>query len=95
MSDTVVHDGAGKRYVLMRGEQELGASYYEAGPHGEIVFTHTEIDPAVQEHGLGSVLVKGALDDVEANSTAKVVATCPFVFKYIATHDEYKPLTHR
>ena len=95
MSDTVVHDEAGKKYLLMRGDQELGASYYTDGPHGEIVFTHTEIDPAVQEHGLGSILVKGALDDVAANSAKKVVATCPFVFKYISTHDEYKPLTQR
>lgn len=95
MTDTVVHDEAGKRYVLMRGEQELGASYYETGKRGEIVFTHTEVDPTLQEHGLGSKLVRGALDDVAANSTAKVVASCPFVFKYIAEHDEYQPLTHR
>ena len=91
----VVHDKAGSRYVLMRGDEEIGESVYETGPHGEIVFTHTEIDPDKQEKGLGSQLVKGALDDVAANSTARVVAKCPFVFKYISEHDEYKPLTQR
>jgi uncharacterized protein len=95
MSDAVVHDAAGSRYVLMRGDEELGASYYETGERGELVFTHTQIDESKQEHGLGSQLVKGALDDVAANSTAKVVAKCPFVFKYISQHDEYKPLTQR
>ena len=93
--DVVVHDEAGSRYVLMRGEEELGASYYETGERGELVFTHTEIDKSRQEHGLGSQLVKAALDDVAANSTARVVAKCPFVFKYISEHDEYKPLTKR
>jgi len=93
--DVVVHDVAGSRYVLKRGDQELGSSYYETGERGELVFTHTEIDKTLQEHGLGSQLVKGSLDDVAANSTAKVVAKCPFVFKYISQHDEYKPLTQR
>ena len=95
MSDTVLHDQAGSRYVLMRGDEELGASYYETGERGELVFTHTEIDEDKQEKGLGSKLVKGALDDVAANSTARVVAKCPFVFRYISEHDEYKPLVSR
>jgi len=93
--DVVVHDEAGSRYVLMRGDEELGESVYETGERGELVFTHTEIDPEKQEKGLGSVLVRGALDDVAANSTARVVAKCPFVFRYISEHDEYKPLTQR
>ncbi|MGE3192670.1 MAG: GNAT family N-acetyltransferase [Microbacteriaceae bacterium] len=91
----VVHDEAGSRYVLKRGDEELGEAVYEAGPHGEIVFTHTEIDPDKQEKGMGSRLIKAALDDVAAHSTARVVAKCPFVFRYISEHDEYKPLTQR
>lgn len=93
--DVVVHDEAGSRYVLKRGDEELGASYYETGERGELVFTHTEIDEDKQEKGLGSQLVRGALDDVAANSTARVVAKCPFVFRFISEHDEYKPLTQR
>jgi predicted GNAT family acetyltransferase len=91
----VVHDEAGSRYVLMRGDEELGEAVYESGPHGEIVFTHTEIDEAKREKGMGSELIKAALDDVAANSTARVVAKCPFVFRYISEHDQYKPLTQR
>lgn len=90
-----MRDEARSRYVLMRGDEEVGEAVYEAGPHGEIVFTHTEIDPDKQEKGMGSELVKAALDDVAANSTARVVATCPFVFRYISEHGEYQPLTRR
>jgi predicted GNAT family acetyltransferase len=94
-TDVVVHAPERSRYLLMRGDQELGKALYESGPRGEIVFTHTEIDPEVQEKGLGSQLVRGALDDVRANSTARAVATCPFVFKFISTHEEYQDLTQR
>lgn len=91
----VVHDPSRSRYVLRRGDDELGFAEYETGERGEIVFTHTEIDPGVQEKGLGSRLVRGALEDVRANSTARVVAKCPFVFKFISTHEEYQDLTRR
>ena len=94
-SDLVVHDEAGSRYVLMRGDEELGEAAYEMGARGEIVFTHTEIDEEKQEKGLGSQLVRGALDDVRENSSARVVAKCPFVFRYISEHDEYQDLTSR
>ena len=93
--DVVVNDVAHSRYRLMRGDEELGFTTYETGAHGELVFLHTEIDADKQEKGLGSVLVRGALDDARMNSTARVVASCPFTFKYIAEHPEYKDLTHR
>lgn len=47
-------------------------------PRGEIVFLHTEIDEDKQEKGVGSQLVRGALDDVLANSTARVLASPRF-----------------
>jgi predicted GNAT family acetyltransferase len=94
-SDVVVHEPSRSRYVLKRGDEELGEAVYEMGERGEIVFMHTEIDPEVQEKGLGSQLVRAALDDVRGNSTARVVAKCPFVFRFISEHDEYQDLTSR
>lgn len=91
--DVVRNDPDRSRYVLMRGDEELGFAAYETGPRGELVFTHTEIDPDKQEKGLGSQLVRGALDDVRANSDARVVAKCPFVFRFISEHEEYQDLT--
>jgi predicted GNAT family acetyltransferase len=93
--DVVVHDTDGSRYVLMRGDEELGFAAYEHGERGELVFTHTEIDPERQEKGLGSQLVRGALDDVRTSTDARVVAKCPFVFRYISEHEEFQDLTRR
>jgi predicted GNAT family acetyltransferase len=58
---------------------------------GEIIFTHTEIDPAFEGKGLGSRLAAGALDGVRGRGV-KVVARCPFIASYIARHAEYADL---
>ena len=94
-TDTVVHDESSSRFVLMRGNEELGGAYYETRPDGGIVFTHTEVDQELQERGLGSKLVKSALDQLRASTKVRIGATCPFVRKYLAEHPEYNDLTSR
>jgi uncharacterized protein len=42
-------------------------------------------------HGLGSRLVRGALDDLRARGLA-LVPLCPFVADYIGRHPEYADL---
>jgi predicted GNAT family acetyltransferase len=95
MTDTVIHDEAGSRFVLMRGTQELGFSEYETREDGGIVFTHTEIDPQLQERGLGSMLVRSALDTLRSSTSVRIGATCPFVRRFLAEHPEYQDLTTR
>jgi predicted GNAT family acetyltransferase len=56
-----------------------------------VVFTHTEIEPAFEGKGIGSVLVKGALDDVRAQDK-RVVPLCPFVAGYIDRHPQHADL---
>ncbi len=94
-TDTVIHDESGSRFLLMRGDEELGGAYYETRPDGGIVFTHTEIDEELQERGLGSALVKGALDQLRTSTNVRIGATCPFVRKFLAEHPEYNDLTSR
>ncbi len=94
-NDVVTHEPDRSRYVLKRGERVIGETYYETGARGELVFTHTEVDKELQEGGLGTKLVRGALDDVRTSTDAKVVAKCPFVFKFIQTHEDYQDLTSR
>lgn len=94
-SDVVEHDAENNRYVLKRGDREIGQAVYQRGKRGEIDFVHTTIDEELQEKGLGSRLASGALDDVRAHSDARVVASCPFINKYIAEHPDYQDLTQR
>lgn len=94
-TDLVVHDREGSRFVLRRGDQELGEAVYETRDDGGIVFTHTEIDPEVQERGLGSKLVQGALTSLRVETDVRIGATCPFVRRYLAEHREFDDLTSR
>ena len=56
-----------------------------------VIFTHTEIDPAYEGRGLGSKLVRGALDAVRA-ADDPIVPLCPFVASYVDKHPEYDDL---
>ena len=56
-----------------------------------ITFMHTEVPPALAGRGIGSKLVRGALDLVRAQHL-KVRAKCPFVKAYLDKHTEYADL---
>ena len=56
-----------------------------------IALTHTEVPAALGGQGVGSKLVKGALDDVRARNL-KVVPHCSFVKGYIDRHPDYQDL---
>jgi predicted GNAT family acetyltransferase len=59
---------------------------------GQIVFTHTEVADAFEGRGVGSVLVRAALDDVRETGGRSVVPRCPFVRSWIEKHPDYEPL---
>ena len=67
-----------------------GFSDYRARP-GLIAFIHTEVDPAFEGHGVGSELIRSALDEARARGL-DVLPFCPFVNAYIKKHREYVDL---
>jgi predicted GNAT family acetyltransferase len=81
------------RYELVRGGEVLGFLLYRIEPDA-VVLVHTDVDPAHEGQGLGSVLVKGALDDLRERGV-RAVPLCPFVRAYIRRHPEYAPVTAR
>jgi predicted GNAT family acetyltransferase len=89
--ELIVHDAPeADRYEICEGEQVLGFAAYRR--HGDtVVFTHTEVDPDAGRSGVGSALVRGALDDVRARG-GSVEAWCPFVRGWIDRHEEYADL---
>jgi predicted GNAT family acetyltransferase len=89
MTDTVRNNIAEHRYELTV-EGHLAATYYQIA-NGVITFIHTEVPDALAGRGVGSKLVKGALDQVRSQGL-KVVAQCPFVKAYIEKHAEYADL---
>ena len=78
------------RYEIRDGDRLLGVAEYERRGD-QVRFTHTEVDPSAGETGLGSRLVRSALDDVRA-SGGTVVPLCSFVRGWIEKHPDYGDL---
>jgi predicted GNAT family acetyltransferase len=89
MPDKVRNNSALNRFELDLDGQ-TAVAYYQLSP-GVITFTHTEVPQALSGHGIGSRLVRGALEAARAQGL-KVVARCPFVSAYIAKHPEFSDL---
>ena len=78
------------RYEARAADRVLGlAAYRRQGDR--VVFTHTEVDPDAGGSGVGSTLVRGALDDVRAHAL-RVVPRCAFVRAWIERHPDYADL---
>lgn len=57
----------------------------------KIIFSHTEVPPAHEGKGVGTMLVRAALDSARARGL-KVVPTCPFFASYMKRHAEVQDL---
>lgn len=87
---TVADNPSTHRFEITVDGEVAGFAEYER--RDEVVeFTHTVIDDAYEGQGLGSTLVRAALDGARDDGL-KVIATCPFVASYIQRHDEYADL---
>ncbi len=87
---TVTDASDRRRFEIKVDGTVLGFAEYRRRP-GVISFTHTEIDPAHNGEGLGTKLVKAALDTARAEGSA-VLPYCPFVQDFIKRHREYLDL---
>jgi predicted GNAT family acetyltransferase len=78
------------RYQIYADGKLVGHAVYRIDG-SEVAIVHTEIEPSVEGHGLGTRLVEAALDDIRAAGRS-VAPFCPFVRSFIATHPEYLDL---
>jgi uncharacterized protein len=85
----IVNNRARERYELAV-DGHTAATYYKI--EGNIItFIHTEVPPELGGKGIGSKLIRGALDQVRADGL-KVVAQCPFVKAFIEKNADYRDL---
>lgn len=85
----VRHNQAAHRFEVMAGGYLSVAEYRRDGQR--ILFTHTEVPPALRGHGIAAKLVRVALDYArEAGLT--VVPLCWYVDAFIRRNPEYRDL---
>jgi predicted GNAT family acetyltransferase len=86
----VVNKPHKSRYEAVVDDNVAGFAEYRMDGE-DMVFTHTEVDDAYEGQGVGSRLVRAALDDVRRQGR-RIEAQCPFVHSYIHRHAEYQDL---
>lgn len=74
--------------LTVDGERAVAAYQLESKT---IVFTHTKVPEAIEGRGVGSKLVRAALDSARDRGL-KVVPQCTFVRAWIDRHPEYRDL---
>jgi uncharacterized protein len=90
IAPTITDVSERRRYEISVDGVVVGIAEYRRRP-GVISFIHTEIDPSHKGEGLGTSLVKAALDSARAEGLA-VLPYCPFVRNFIDRHHEYLDL---
>jgi hypothetical protein len=88
MSEVTNEEGR-RRFELEEEGETAFITYIVEGER--ITLTHTIVPPGIEGRGVGSRLVRGALDDVRERGLM-VVPQCSFVRGYIERHEEYRDL---
>ncbi|PZQ63020.1 MAG: N-acetyltransferase [Sphingomonas taxi] len=87
--ETVRDNRSEQEFELALGGHRAVAAYQLEGD--TIVFTHTVVPPEIEGRGVGTKLIRGALDLVRDRGL-KVVPQCPFVRAYIEKHPDVRDL---
>ncbi len=90
MPTEVVDNPVQQRFEISVDGAPAGFTEYRPGD-GVVEFPHTVIDDAFEGQGLGSALIRGALDAMRERGL-RVRPTCPFVKRFIEKHSEYADL---
>jgi predicted GNAT family acetyltransferase len=85
-----VRDNAALNRFELDVEGGMAVAYYRAEP-GRITITHSEVPAALRGRGIGSRLVRGALELARAQRV-KVTSRCPFVSAYLGKHPQFNDL---
>lgn len=90
MGYLVEDNPARRRFEILVDGSLAGFLTYRLEP-GVLVLVHTKIRPEHRGSGVGSALVRGALDQIRARGE-RVVDRCPFVTAFIDRHPGYADL---
>lgn len=87
---TVRDNSEGNRFEIDLGDGSFAIAEYTL-PAGKIMFTHTEVPEAHEGQGLGTKLIRFALDAARERGL-KVIPICPFFAAYMQEHAEVQDL---
>ena len=74
---TVTDNRTANRFEAREGETLAGFAAY-LRTQELVAFVHTEVDPAFEGRGVGSLLAREGIESVQAEGL-RVLAVCPFI----------------
>jgi uncharacterized protein len=83
----VITDATARARYEARLDGDLGGVLEYKVTRGRIALIHTEVLPVNEGRGVGSALVRFALDDARRRGL-RVIAICPYVQDYLTRHPE-------
>ena len=78
------------RFEADLGDGSFAIAEYNL-PTDKIMFTHTEVPPGHEGKGIGSALIRHALDEARRRGL-QVIPICPFFAAYMQRHAEVQDL---
>jgi uncharacterized protein len=88
------HEADAKRYVLRMDDTIVAVADYNVNGN-QISFHHTFTNPNFRNQGYAAEIVEFAIDDVEKNTTYRVVPMCWYVADWFESHAERRELLSR
>jgi predicted GNAT family acetyltransferase len=83
----------GNRYAAYLGEARVG-TLSALLVHGTVLLPHIEVDATRHDLGIGSILVRRALDDARAEGHT-ALAISPFVKRWADLHPTYRDVVRK
>ena len=83
--DLLIEDAPDRDRYEARLDGALAGTLEYLRKRGHIALIHTEVLPAFEGRGIGSALVRFALDDARRREE-RVIAKCPYVLSYLDRH---------
>jgi uncharacterized protein len=86
----VENDSAHQRFLIELPEG-TGELLYRRIPPRTLELVHTEVAPTLRGRGVGDALAEAAMAYARAEDLS-IVATCPFVRRWLTKHPEHQDL---
>jgi predicted GNAT family acetyltransferase len=87
---TLEHDVQGQRFFVRLPDDTEAELVYGEFSDGILDLQHTEVPPTARGTGVGDALVRAALAFARERGH-RVIATCPYVQRWLKAHPEERP----
>lgn len=85
---SAIHNNTRQHRFELETDGKLSIVEYQLVNDETLALVHTEVDPSLEGHGIGSKLVEGVLTYIEEHNLT-IIPLCPFVSAYLKRHPDW------